>query len=97
MPADEQQLRENEQAVVELDEPISFVPENRRVQNNEKTVAFFFICLLLTISALCAGLPSTEPYGERNVSANYDRGDTAWVIVASALGTKLHLCHINYS
>jgi hypothetical protein len=88
---DEQQLREKEQAVVDLGKPMSFVPENRRVQNNERTVAFFFICLLLTISALCAGLPGTEPYGDKDPSLfDYESGDIAWVIVASALGRKLY-------
>ena len=90
MPANEQQMRENEQAVADAERPISFVPENRSVRSNEKTVAFFFICLLLCISALCAGLPNTESYGAKNVAEDYDRGDTAWVIVASALGTVVY-------
>ena len=85
------QLTENERIVSDFRSPtaITYVPENHssRTQKNEKIVAGFFICLLLALSALCAGLPSTAPYASQDdVGYEYDRGDTAWVIVASALG-----------
>jgi hypothetical protein len=82
----------------------NFVPENRG-NKNEKLVAGTVICLLLAISALCAGLPSTRPYGvidlddqaPDDVVAMFipDSGDTAWVIVASALGSPLMRCRLS--
>ena len=46
--------------------------------------------LLLGLSALCAGLPKTDPYGpDSTLTTSIDTGDTAWTIVASALGTVL--------
>ena len=71
-------------APMQISEPMSRSPERK-----DKIVAVFFICLLLAISALCAGFPSPDPASfDETLSVDeggIDSGNTAWVIVASGL------------
>ena len=75
-----------------MDNNIEYTPKAHSVNKNEKLVAATVICILLAISALCAGLPGTDPYAlspeyqdPNNINYPIDSGDTAWVIVASAM------------
>ena len=60
------------------------VQGKRRCGEIPRRVAIFGIIIICcSLSALVASIPSTKPLGE--ISPDIDSGDTAWMIVASAL------------
>ena len=78
---------ENSEQVIDGSE---FKPTDSPPNKKDRIVCGVIICIFLAISALCAGLPSPEPEGlpMDYFTGSYpslNSGDTAWVIVASAM------------